>query len=129
MIRNINSPTAPAPNGPYSHGVRYDNLVFTSGQLPIRPDTGKITDENIKSQTRQVFQNIQTVLEAAGTNLDHLIKVTVYLLDKKRYFEDMNEVYGEYVRHNPARTTIETSFIKEMPKKALIEIDVVAHIE
>jgi len=129
MIEKINTPQAPPPNGPYSHAVKLDNLVFASGQLPTDPKTGKIVEDDIQAQTKQVFENLKSVLAAAGTDLDHVLKVTVYLIDKQRNFDRMNEVYGQYILNGPARTTVEASFIKEMPKKALIEVDAIACVE
>ena len=109
--------------------MKLDNLVFTSGQLPTDPETGKIVEEEIAAQSRQVLENLKSVLEAAGTDLDHALKVTVYLVDKQRNFEKMNQVYGQYIRSEPARTTIDVPFIKEMQAKALVEIDVIASID
>ncbi|MFQ6113145.1 MAG: RidA family protein [bacterium] len=129
MIEQINTAKAPSPGGPYSHAIKLGNLVFASGQLPTDPKSGKIVVEDIQAQTRQVLENLKSVLEAAGSSLDHTLKMTVYLIDKKRNFKKMNQVYGEYLRNKPARTTVDVSFIKEMPNKALVEMDAIACIE
>ncbi len=125
-MQRINAPNAPKPNGPYSHAIRHGNLVFTSGQLPTVPESGKIETADIASQTRQVLENLQAVLRAAGTGLEHALKFTVYLAGKQQYFAEMNRVYGEYIRHQPARTTVDVPFIKALPEKALVEMDVIA---
>ena len=129
MIDKINTADAPAPSGPYSHAIKLGNLVFASGQLPTDPSTGTIVEVDIEAQTKQVLENLKMVLEAAGTDLDHTLKVSVYIIDKKRNFEKMNQVYGQYIKSKPARTTIDTPFIKELPLRALVEMDAIAFIE
>jgi len=127
-MKMINSPSAPVPNGPYSHAVRAGDFLFLSGQLPVNPSTGRIESEDIEEQTRQVLENVRSVLESAGAQLTSVVRVGVYLVDKAADFAAMNEIYGEYFPHRPARTTLETPFIKEMGKRARIEIDVVAYL-
>ena len=129
MIEKVNTPKAPPASGPYSHAIRLENLVFASGQLPADPKTGKIIAGDIGAQTRQVLENLKSVLEAAGTDLDHALKMTVYLVDKERNFDTMNRVYEQYIHSNPARTTINVSFIKETPERALVEMDAVGYVE
>ena len=90
---------------------------------------GKIVEGDIQAQTKQVLENLKNVLEAAGTDLDHTLKMTVYLVDKRENFDKMNKVYGQYIRSKQIRTTVDVSFIKEMPKRALIEIDAIAYAE
>ena len=129
MIDKINTAGAPKPSGPYSHAIKLGNLVFASGQLPTDPSTGTIVEVDIEAQTKQVLENLKMVLEAAGTDLNHTLKVSVYIIDKKKNFEKMNQVYGRYIKSKPARTTIDTPYIKELPLGALVEIDAIAYIE
>lgn len=89
----------------------------------------RIVTGDVEVQTRQVLGNLKSVLEAAGTDLDHALKMTVYIVDKQRNFDMMNQAYRQYIRSNPARTTIDVSFIKETPEKALVEMDAIAYIE
>ncbi len=126
MLEQINSPHAPNANGPYSHAIRVGKFIFTSGQLPVHPESGKIESEDIREQTRQVLENLKHVLRAAGSDMNSVVKATVYLTDKKQYFGAMNEIYALYFPQRPARTTIEVGFIKELENQALIEMDVIA---
>ncbi|HUN23153.1 MAG TPA: RidA family protein [Anaerolineales bacterium] len=121
----ISTPHAPAAIGPYSQATRIGNLVFTAGQIPIVPALGKITAETIEEQTHQVCQNLRAILHAAGTDLAHVLKTTVFLSDFGN-FARMNAVYGEYFSPNaPARSTVEVS---KLPMNALLEIECVAVI-
>lgn len=115
---------APKAIGPYSQGIKAGNIVYTSGQLPIHPETGEMPD-NIEEQTRMSLKNLKQVLEAAGANLQQVIKTTVFLSDMN-HFAVMNHVYGEFFSENyPARSAIE---VARLPKDALIEIEAVAMI-
>jgi|Deesub1362B_J571_1020462.scaffolds.fasta_scaffold01121_10 2-iminobutanoate/2-iminopropanoate deaminase len=122
------SPQAPSPGGPYSHAVRAGGFLFLSGQLPINPDTGQIETDDIRAQTEQVIANIRNVLKAAGADLRDVVRVGVYLVDKKGDFSAMNEIYGRYFSHKPARTTLEVGYIKQLGHSARIEMDVVAYL-
>jgi len=114
---------APKPIGPYSQGITIDSLIFVSGQIPIDPKTNQVVKGDIKDQTRQVLENIKNILEAAGSSLDKVVKVTVFLKDLS-LFNEFNQVYGEYFKGNPpARTTVEVS---NLPKGVLIEIEAIA---
>lgn len=115
---------APEPVGPYSQGVvATGTFVFTAGQIAIDPETGKLIEGDIKAQTKQVLENIKAVLESAGTGLENVVKVTVYMKDLSE-FSQMNEVYSEYFKESkPARTTVEVS---NLPKGVKIEIDAIA---
>jgi len=114
---------APKPIGPYSQGIMIDSLIFVSGQIPIDPKTNQVVKGDIKDQTRQVLENIKNILEAAGSSLDKVVKVTVFLKDLS-LFNEFNQVYGEYFKGNPpARTTVEVS---NLPKGVLIEIEAIA---
>jgi 2-iminobutanoate/2-iminopropanoate deaminase len=119
----IQSDEAPAAIGPYSVAVGANDLVFTSGQIALDPKTGELVPGGIMEQTRQVLTNLQAVLHSAGTNLDNVVKSSVFLRDMKD-FSDMNKVYGDFFSdRSPARTTIA---VAGLPKNALIEIEVIA---
>lgn len=109
--------------GPYSPAVEAGDLVYFSGQIPIDSATGKIIEGDIKTQTLQCLKNLSTVLEAAGTNSDDVVKTTVYLTDMKDYAV-VNEIYGEYFKAPyPARTAIAVS---ALPLGSKVEIEVIA---
>jgi 2-iminobutanoate/2-iminopropanoate deaminase len=121
----INTKNAPAAIGPYSQAIKFQNLLFTSGQIPINPETGELINTNIKEATHQVLKNIANILKEANTSFDNVIKTTVFIKDMK-YFSDVNEIYGEYfVNNKPARSCVEV----KLPKDALIEIEVVAIVD
>ncbi len=114
---------APAAVGPYSQAIRVDNTVFTSGQIPIDPATGKLVEGDITVQTRQVLTNIKAILEAAGTGMEHVVKTTVYLANLDD-FPAMNQVYAEFFPQSPpARSTVE---VARLPLGALLEVDAIA---
>jgi 2-iminobutanoate/2-iminopropanoate deaminase len=123
----VRTESAPAPfqGAPYSQGIRFGDLVFVSGQLPVDPATGSIVPGAIAEQTERVMQNLQAVLEAAGSSLDNALKATIYLADLAD-FQGMNEVYARHVgTQPPARATIEVS---ALPAGARLEIEIVAHV-
>jgi 2-iminobutanoate/2-iminopropanoate deaminase len=121
----IRTKNAPIAIGPYSQAVKYGNMVFLSGQIPINPLTGKIPS-SIKQQTIQVLENITAILHEAGSSLNDVLKTTIYLLNMED-FNKVNEIYQEYFPEEaPARSTIEVSRI---PRGALIEIEVIAIID
>ena len=125
MKKEISTPKAPGAIGPYSQAIVTGNLIFVSGQLPINPATGEMP-EDIKGQTDQSIENIKAILEEAGSSLDKVVKSTVYLVDII-LFGEMNEVYGKYFTGVcPARAAFS---VRELPKKALVEIEVVATID
>jgi 2-iminobutanoate/2-iminopropanoate deaminase len=117
---------APKAIGPYSQAIRISELVFTSGQLPINSEKGEIICSDIEGQTNQSLINLSEVLKEAGSNLDKVIKTTVYLSDMNN-FDKMNKIYKEFFKEGnyPARTAIEVS---KLPKNALVEIEAVAYI-
>ena len=116
---------APAAIGPYSAGVRAGNFVFTAGQIPLDPATGTMA-ETIEEQTRQSLSNVKAILEAAGTDLAHVIKTTVFL-QSMGDFAAMNGVYGEFFTENcPARSAVEVACL---PKNAKVEIEAIAIVE
>lgn len=118
--KQIITTNAPSPAGPYSQGIAVDRFVFVAGQRPADPKTGEIA-EGIAVQTRQVIENLASVLEAAGSSLEDVVRSTVYLSDIK-YFAEMNAVYEKLMpKPYPARTTIGTQL-----RGILVEIDVIA---
>lgn len=122
----ISTPNAPAAVGPYSQGVVAGNLVFTAGQIPIDPQTGKMIEGDIQVQTEQVLRNIQAVLEAAGSSLANVVKCTVFLADISE-FGAMNEVYGRFFTNNPpARSAFQAA---ALPLGARIEIEAIATLD
>jgi 2-iminobutanoate/2-iminopropanoate deaminase len=120
----IRTEHAPEPIGPYSQAIRWDQLVFVSGQIPLDPKTGKIVSGEIEEETRQVLSNLTAVLEAAGASLASVVKATVYLTDMS-LFPRVNAIYAEAFSSNPApaRATVEVS---ALPMGAQIEIDAIA---
>lgn len=122
MKKQIATAAAPAAIGPYSQAIKTGNLVFVSGQLPIDAATGEMPAE-IKAQTRQSLENVKAILAEAGTSLENVVKTTVFLADMS-LFGAMNEVYAEYFSQPyPARCAFA---VKELPKQALVEIEVIA---
>ena len=124
MRHIINTPHAPAPIGPYNQAVKSAHLLFTSGQIPISPETGELVEGGIREQTIQVMENLKAVLESVGSVLDNAIKTTVFLTDMND-FADFNVVYAEYFgeENAPARSTVQ---VAALPKGALVEIELVA---
>ena len=116
----------PKPVGPYSPGMIFDRLVFVSGQGATDPVTGQFAGLDVEAQTEQVFRNIQTILAAAGTDLSHVLRCGVFLVDM-RDFEKMNAVYAKvFGDHRPARTTVQ---VASLPVAGLrVEIDAVAYL-
>lgn len=119
---------APAAIGPYSQGVRIGNLVFTAGQIALDPATQLVVGPGIAEQTTRVLENLKAILEASGTNMENVVKATVYLKDFND-FAEMNAIYSTYLAPKgvtaPARTTVEVS---RLPKDVLVEIDLVAEV-
>ena len=114
---------APGAVGPYSQGIRTDQLVFTAGQIPIDPATGSLITGPIEDQTRRVLDNVKAVLEAAGSGLERAVKMTVFLTDFSN-FQRMNAVYAEYFPGSPpARSAVQVS---ALPLGAEIEIEAIA---
>ena len=125
MKKELNSKKAPGAIGPYSQAVKAGNFIYVSGQLPINAESGEMP-EDIKGQTHQSIENIKAILAEDGATLDNVLKSTVYLADMS-LFAPMNEVYAEHFKAvYPARAAFA---VKELPKKALVEIEVVAYKE
>lgn len=122
MKKIIATLNAPGAIGPYSQAIDTGAFVFASGQIPINPADGKIPSD-IKSQTVQAIANVAAILNEAGLTLDNVVKTTVFLADMKD-FQAMNEVYGQaFSAPYPARSAVA---VKDLPKKVLVEIEVVA---
>jgi len=117
----IASRNAPAAIGPYSQAVSLGNLIFTSGQIPLDPATDAMVDGDIREQSIRVLENLKAVLAAAGLELRHVVKTTVFLKEMKD-FVAMNEVYADD-KAFPARSTVQ---VAALPKDALVEIDCIA---
>lgn len=125
MKETISTENAPGAIGPYSQAVRAGNFIFCSGQIPINPQTGEFVSEDVAEQTRQVLKNLSAVLEAAETNLNNVVKTTVFLADMDD-FAAMNEVYAEFFSENkPARATVQAA---RLPRDARVEIECIAVI-
>ena len=124
QLQPVTARNLPSPVGPYSPGMVVGNLVFVSGQAGRDPASGRLAGDTIEAQTEQVLKNIATILEAAGTTLQHVIRCGVFIVDMKE-FPRMNEVYARlFGAHRPARTTVEVS---GLPGEGLrVEIDAVA---
>jgi 2-iminobutanoate/2-iminopropanoate deaminase len=122
MRKTVTADRGPAPAGPYSHAVVANGFVFISGQGPMNPGTGTMPDA-FAEQVRQTFKNVQTILEAAGSSLDDVVKVNAYVTDLTR-FAEFNDVYKEFFQDNPpARTTVATALLG-----ILVEVDCIAVI-
>ena len=122
-MKAINTEKAPAAIGPYSQAIEANGFIFASGQLPIDPATGCFPEGGIKEQTRQSLTNAKNILEAAGTDLAHVVKTTVFLSDMAN-FGAMNEVYAEFFNAPyPGRSAVA---VKTLPKDAFVEIECIA---
>ena len=118
----VHTEKAPAAVGPYSQAVRVGSFVFTAGQVGLDPETGTLRD-GLEAQTRQALANLQAVLEAAGTDLAHVVKTTIFMTDLSA-FKQVNAIYGEVFAENPpARSTVQ---VAALPLGALVEIEAIA---
>ncbi len=124
-MKAISTQKAPSAIGPYSQAIKVGNLVSTSGQIPIDPNTGNFVEGGIKEKTRQSLTNVKAILEEAGLTMGNVVKTTVFMADMND-FADMNAVYAEFFSEPyPARSAVA---VKTLPKGALVEIEVVAEI-
>lgn len=122
-MKIINTDNAPKAIGPYSQAVMYGNLLFISGQIAIDPFNQEFINGTIEEQTERIMENIKAILGAAGMHFDNVLKTAIYLKNMDD-FQKVNEIYGRYFdNHKPARVTVGVS---DLPKGALIEIDVIA---
>ena len=126
MKRDIIATTkAPKAIGPYSQAVRFNNLLFLSGQIPLEPESGEILKGNIEEQTKQILENLNNVLIAGGSSLDNVLKTTIFLASMEDYAA-VNEVYAQFFeKSQPARSTVQVS---RLPMDVKIEIDAIACI-
>lgn len=121
----ISTNNAPAAIGPYSQAIKFGNMVFTSGQIPLNPQTGELVADDVRKAARQSLENVKAILETAGTSMDNVIKTVIFLKDIND-FAAINEVYGEYFKEKmPARSTVQ---VGKLPKDALVEIEAIAYI-
>jgi len=121
-METIVSKDLPAAIGPYSHAIVSNSFIYTSGQIPILPETGELASGGIEEQAEQSIQNLKTVLTAAGSDLDRVVKTTCFLTDM-RDFAAFNEVYAKHFTGKPARSCIA---VLALPKGALVEIEAIA---
>lgn len=125
MSQKVQTDKAPAAIGPYSQAVLAGNLIFTSGQIPLNPESGLIEGQNITEQTHRVCKNLEAVLTAAGSSLKETVK-TVCFLSNMADFTAFNQVYAQYFTEKPARSCVA---VKNLPKDTLVEVEVIAEKE
>ena len=121
----INTPSAPAPIGPYNQAVLAGDMLFISGQICIDPSTGALMNQDVQQETHQVMHNLRSILTAADMSFHHVVKTTIFITDMNR-FSEVNEVYGKYFDSNssfPARETVQVS---ALPKFVNVEISMIA---
>ena len=123
-MKKIYTDKAPAAIGPYSQAIVHGDLLFTSGQIPINPETGNVDARRIGEQTEQVMKNLDAVLTAAGSSFEKAIKTTCFLANMDD-FAAFNEVYAKYFTEKPARSCVA---VKTLPKGVLVEVEVIASI-
>ena len=123
-MEKVYTKNAPEAIGPYSQAIKCGNLLFTSGQIAINPETSQVEATDIKGQTEQVCKNLCAVLSAAGSSAEKVIKTTCFLADMAD-FSAFNEVYGQYFVSKPARSCVA---VKTLPKNVLVEVEAIAEI-
>ena len=124
-MKKIATNKAPGAIGPYSQAIVCGNMVYTSGQIGLDPETGAMVENDIRVQTERVMKNLCAVLEEAGTSFDKVVKTTCFLANISD-FAIFNEVYGKYITSAPARSCVA---VKDLPKGALVEVEVIALID
>ena len=125
MIKTIYTSNAPAAIGPYSQAMVLNDILFTSGQIPVVPETGEIAGSDISAQTEQVMKNLSAVLEEAGSSFEKVVKTTCFISDMSD-FSSFNEVYAKYFTSKPARSCVA---VKTLPKNVLCEVEVIASLK
>tara|TARA_B100000029_G_scaffold142986_1_gene138235 strand:+ start:4961 stop:5338 length:378 start_codon:yes stop_codon:yes gene_type:complete len=121
-LNKVETNLAPKAIGFYSQGIKTENLIFTSGQIPIDPNSGKLIVDDFKKEVEQVLENIDAILIAGGSSINRVVKLTVYLTDLS-LFDELNEVFKKYFNDNkPARSTIQVS---ALPLNSRIEVDAI----
>ena len=124
-MKKIKTTKAPAAIGPYSQAVIVNGVLYTSGQIPINPDTGQVVEGGIKEQTIQVMKNLQALLDEAGASIENVFKTTCFLYDMGD-FAAFNEVYSEFFIGKPARSCVA---VKDLPKGVLVEVELISIVE
>jgi 2-iminobutanoate/2-iminopropanoate deaminase len=126
MKKIFNTKNAPVPLGPYNQGVMAGNMFFTSGQIAINPENGDLVIENIKDETRQVMENLKSVLSSANIDFENVVKSSIFISSMED-FNDINDVYGSYFNASnaPARETVQ---VAKLPKGVNVEISMIAII-
>lgn len=123
-MKEVKTTNAPAAIGPYSQAIVCGNLLFTSGQIPIIPETGELA-EGLEAQAHQVFKNIKNLIEAAGSSIDNVVKTTVFIKDMND-FAKINEIYAMYFTEPyPARSCVE---VARLPKDVSLEVETIVEI-
>ena len=124
MKKIITTSKAPAPIGPYNQAVQYGNMLFTSGQVAFNPDTGELVLDDIKTETKQVMENMKAVLDEAEMTFEHVVKTSIFISDMNN-FGEINLVYGSYFDESsaPARETVQ---VARLPKDVNVEISMIA---
>ena len=125
LLKKIYTKNAPEAIGPYSQAILFNELLFSSGQIPVDPATGEVVQGDITVQAEQVMKNVGAVLKEAGTDFVSVIKTTCFLSDMGD-FAAFNEVYGKYFTEKPARSCVA---VKTLPKNVLCEVEVIAEVE
>lgn len=125
MLTKVATTKAPAAIGPYSQGIIANGFLFASGQIPIVPKTGAIAEGDIKVQAKRVMENVGEILKEAGTDFENVVKTTCFLADMSD-FAAFNSVYEDYFTGRPARSCVA---VKELPKKVLCEVEVIAVVK
>lgn len=122
-MKIIKTKLAPEPIGPYSQAIGATGLIFTSGQIAINPQTNTLIEGGVVAQAKQVFENLKAVLEAAGSDLEHVVKTTIFLQEMNDFVR-VNEIYATYFgKAAPARSTVQ---VARLPKDVAIEVDCIA---
>ena len=125
MIKTIATPNAPAAIGPYTQGKVVNGFLFASGQVALDPQTGEIVGTTIEEQAERVMKSVGAILEAAGTDFTKVVKTTCFLADMAD-FAAFNAIYAKYFTEKPARSCVA---VKELPKKLLCEVEIIAVVE
>lgn len=124
-MKTISTANAPAAIGPYAQGNIAGGLLFASGQIPLDPETGEIVGSAIEEQTAQVMKNVAAILEAAGTDFDHVVKTTCFLNDMNDFAAFNAEYAKSFGEVRPARSAVA---VEKLPKGALVEVEVIAEV-
>ena len=124
-MKTISTANAPAAIGPYAQGNIAGGLLFASGQIPLDPETGELVGPTIEEQTAQVMKNVAAILEAAGTDFDHVVKTTCFLNDMNDFAAFNAEYAKSFGEVRPARSAVA---VEKLPKGALVEVEVIAEV-